>query len=41
VYYRLAYPQVAELLRAARSLLFDILERTQRQLASTTTLPEL
>jgi len=41
VYYRLAYPQVAELLRAARSLLLDILERTQRQLASTTTLTEL
>ena len=41
VYYRLAYPQVAELLRAARSLLLDILEQTQRQLVSTTTLPEL
>ncbi|MEO6117211.1 MAG: metalloregulator ArsR/SmtB family transcription factor [Pseudolysinimonas sp.] len=41
VYYRLAYPQVAEMLRAARSLLLDILEHTQRQLASTTTLPAL
>ncbi len=41
VYYRLAYPQVAELLRAARSLLLDILEQTHRQLVSTTSLPEL
>lgn len=41
VYYRLAYPQVAELLRAARSLLLDILEQTHRQLVSTTNLPEL
>jgi DNA-binding transcriptional ArsR family regulator len=41
VYYRLAYPQVAEMLRSARSLLLDILEHTQRQLVSTTTLPEL
>lgn len=41
VYYRLAHPQVAEMLRAARSLLLDILERTRRQLATTTTLPEL
>jgi len=41
VYYRLAYPQVAELLKAARSLLLDILERTHRQLVSTTTLPQL
>jgi DNA-binding transcriptional ArsR family regulator len=41
VYYRLAYPQVAELLRAARSLLLDILEQTHQQLMSSTTLPEL
>ena len=41
VYYRLAYPQVAELLRAARSLLLDILAQTQRQLVSTTSLPQL
>ncbi len=41
VYYRLAYPQVAELLRAARSLLLDILEQTRRQLDSTTELPQL
>lgn len=41
VYYRLAYPQVGEMLKAARSLLLDILEQTQRQLASTTALPRL
>ena len=41
VYYRLAYPQVAELLRAARSLLLDILEQTQRHLASSMELPQL
>ncbi|MEO6532257.1 MAG: metalloregulator ArsR/SmtB family transcription factor [Pseudolysinimonas sp.] len=41
VYYRLAYPQVAEMLTAARSLLLEILEHTKRQLVSTTTLPEL
>lgn len=41
VYYRLAYPQVAEMLKAARSLLLEILEHTKRQLVSTTTLPEL
>ena len=39
VYYRLAHPQVADLLGAARSLLLDILEQTQRQLVSTTELP--
>ncbi|TAL40654.1 MAG: transcriptional regulator [Salinibacterium sp.] len=32
VYYRLAYPQVAELLRVSRSLLVDILETTRHQL---------
>lgn len=41
VYYRLAYPQVADLLRAARSLLLDILDSTQRQLVSSTELPPL
>lgn len=41
VYYRLAYPQVAEMLKAARSLLLDILEQTQRQLVSTAALPRL
>jgi hypothetical protein len=29
------------MLKAARSLLLDILEQTQRQLASTTALPQL
>jgi len=38
VYYRLAYPQVAELLRAARSLLIDILE-SSRQLVSSAEMP--
>ena len=32
VYYRLAYPQVADLLRVARALLAEILEQTERQL---------
>lgn len=41
VYYRLAYPQVAEMLKAARSLLLDILEQTQQQLVSTMALPRL
>ncbi|MES2169882.1 MAG: metalloregulator ArsR/SmtB family transcription factor [Actinomycetota bacterium] len=35
VFYRLAYPQVADLLTVARSLLIDILHTTQRQLDST------
>ena len=35
VFYRLAYPQVADLLAVSRSLLIDILDTTQRQLAST------
>ncbi|CAN5538120.1 metalloregulator ArsR/SmtB family transcription factor [soil metagenome] len=35
VFYRLAYPQVADLLKVARSLLIEILEHTQQQLAST------
>jgi DNA-binding transcriptional ArsR family regulator len=34
VYYRLAYPQVADLLAAARSLLVDILETTRAQLTT-------
>jgi len=37
VFYRLAYPQVADLLAVSRSLLIDILETTQQQLASTVT----
>lgn len=35
VFYRLAYPQVADLLAVSRSLLIEILETTQQQLAST------
>lgn len=41
VFYRLAYPQVADLLTAARSLLLDILATTQRQLDSSAELPGL
>jgi DNA-binding transcriptional ArsR family regulator len=41
VYYRLAYPQVADLLRVARTLLGEILETTQRQLVQQEGLPEL
>ena len=41
VYYRLAYPQVADLLRVARTLLGEILETTQRQLVEQEGLPEL
>jgi len=37
VFYRLAYPQVADLLAVSRSLLIDILTTTQQQLASTVT----
>lgn len=32
VYYRLAYPQVADLLAAARVLLLEVLDRTRRHL---------
>lgn len=35
VFYRLAYPQVADLLNVSRALLIEILEHTQQQLAST------
>ncbi|WP_349904465.1 ArsR/SmtB family transcription factor [Parafrigoribacterium humi] len=35
VFYSLAYPQVAGLLSVARTLLIEILERTQKQLEST------
>lgn len=38
VFYRLAYPQVAELLTVSRGLLVEILEHTQQQLASTVTM---
>lgn len=41
VYYRLAYPQVADLLRVARTLLGGILETTERQLVERSGLPEL
>ena len=41
VFYRLAYPAVADLLRVARGLLLQILETTQERLASTVSLPEL
>ena len=41
VYYRLAYPQVADLLRVARALLGEILETTERQLIERSGLPEI
>ena len=39
VFYRLAHPQVAELLAVARALLGEVLQETQRQLESAQTLP--
>jgi DNA-binding transcriptional ArsR family regulator len=41
VRYRLAYPQVADLLRVARALLAEILQTTERQLVEQSALPEL
>jgi ArsR family transcriptional regulator len=41
MFYRLAYPEVADLLAVSRTLLVKILETTQEQLASTMNLPEL
>lgn len=41
VYYRLAYPQVADLLRVARTLLGEVLETTQQQLLEREGLPEI
>ena len=41
MFYRLAYPDVAELLAVARILLVKILESTQEQLLSTVGLPEV
>jgi DNA-binding transcriptional ArsR family regulator len=41
MFYRLAYPDVAELLTVARTLLVKILESTQEQLLSTVGLPEV
>ena len=41
VYYRLAYPEVADLLRVARTLLGEILEMAQHQLTEHEGLPEI
>lgn len=41
VSYRLAYPQVADLLRVARALLGEILQATERQLVEQAGLPDL
>lgn len=41
VYYRLAYPQVADLLVVARALLGEILRTAQRQLVDAEALPEI
>ena len=41
VFYRLAYPEVADLLSISRALLVRILETTQSQLVSTVALPAL
>lgn len=41
VFYRLAYPQVADLLRVARALLGEILATTQQQLAQQDELPRI
>lgn len=41
VFYRLAHPQVAELLTVSRALMIEILHTTQQQLVSTVNLPEL
>ena len=41
VFYRLAYPQVADLLRVARILLGEILATTQQQLVEQAGLPAL
>ncbi|WP_036281676.1 ArsR/SmtB family transcription factor [Microbacterium sp. CH12i] len=41
VYYRLAYPQVADLLRVARALLGEILQTTQQQLVERDGLPRI
>ncbi|HET9646649.1 MAG TPA: metalloregulator ArsR/SmtB family transcription factor [Microlunatus sp.] len=41
VFYALAYPQVADLLAVARTLLRQILETTHEQLLDTATLPRL
>ncbi len=41
VFYRLAYPQVADLLRVARALLGEILETTHQQLVEHNGLPRI
>lgn len=41
VLYRLAYPQVADLLRVARALLAEVLQTTERQLLEQSALPDL
>jgi ArsR family transcriptional regulator len=41
VRYRLAYPQVADLLRVARALLAEILQTTERRLVEQSALPDL
>ena len=41
VFYRLAHPEVADLLRVARTLLSGILDETRHQLASSIAMPDL
>lgn len=41
VYYRLAHPQVADLLRVARSLLGEVLAETERRIVQQGGLPEI
>lgn len=41
VFYHLAYPQVADLLRVARALLGEVLETTQRRLVAQDSLPTI
>ncbi|MFE6736035.1 ArsR/SmtB family transcription factor [Microbacterium sp. NPDC057650] len=41
VYYRLAYPQVADLLRVARALLGEIVQTAQQEFAGAEALPEI
>ncbi|REJ05187.1 transcriptional regulator [Microbacterium bovistercoris] len=41
VYYRLAYPQVADLLRVARALLGEIVQTAQQEFAGAEELPEI
>lgn len=41
VFYRVAYPQVVDLLSAARALLTEVLHTTQQQLVSAVSLPDI